>query len=95
MADINQLLGKIGFIRSVFSEPDGSGSSSRICIAGIVIFILGAGTSLAFKIHTPITVAEMNSFLVAAGEFIATTCGPLYLINKGSEAAKNFKSTPS
>lgn len=73
-----------GFLRSTFSEADGSGSCSRVLIASIVAFVLGAGTALVFKLHTPVTVTDVDGFLAAAGIFIATTCTPLYLINKGA-----------
>lgn len=74
----------LNFVRSVFSEPDGTGSTSRILITAIVAFVLGIGSALVAKIHTPVTVADIDSFLGAAGIFIASTCTPMYLINKGA-----------
>lgn len=72
------------FVKSVFSEPDGTGSASRILITAIVCFVLGIGSALVAKIHTPVSVSDINSFLGAAGIFIASTCTPMYLINKGA-----------
>jgi len=82
------------WLKSTFSEPlpDGSGSCSRILITAIIFFTLGWGTAIASKIHTNITVADLNSFMGAAGMFITTTVTPLYLINKGSNVI-NAKTT--
>lgn len=80
---------KFPFIKSIFSEPDGTGSCSRVLIAAIVAFILGAGAVLLTKIHASLLVADINSFLQAAGMFITTTCTPMYLINKGGNVVNN------
>lgn len=80
------------FVAEAFSEPgpEGGASSSRILIALIVFFILGAGMSLCASLHyKQITVEEFNSFLHAGGEFIVVSAGPLYAINKSSDAYKN------
>jgi hypothetical protein len=77
------------FIKSIFSEPDGNGSSSRVLISMIVSFIVGVGIGFATRIHQPITMTDFVTFLGAAGMFITTTVAPLYLINKGSDAYKN------
>jgi hypothetical protein len=82
------------FIKSIFSEPDGNGSTSRILITMIVTFVLGVGTGFAFRIHQPLTMTDFVTFLGAAGTFITTTIAPLYLINKGSDAYKNKLNTP-
>ena len=81
------------FLKSIFSEPDGTGSSTRITMLAIICFILGIGSTLAFKMHDHISVGDMNSFLSSSGNFILTTCGPLYAINKGSDAIKNKNQT--
>lgn len=80
---------KLDFIKSVFSEADGSGSASRIMIAVLVGFIVGSGATIAYRLHGSFVVADLDSFLNAAGMFIATTCSPLYLINKGAAVLKN------
>jgi hypothetical protein len=83
-----------GFLRSVFSGPDGGGSSTRLCMVSLVSFVIGAGVALVCKLHTPVTVTDLDNYLAAAGLFIATTCGPLYLINKGADAVKNGQDIP-
>jgi hypothetical protein len=82
---------KFDFFRSAFSEPDGTGSSTRLIIACLVSFVVGSGVSMVTHIHGPISVQDFNSFLSSAGVFLATTCGPLYLINKGSAVMNQEK----
>lgn len=78
------------FIKSIFSEPDGNGSSSRVLIAIIVAFILGVGVSFATLVHGhKLTPDQFNSFLQQGSNFILTTCGPLYGINKITDVIKN------
>jgi hypothetical protein len=78
------------FFKSVFSEADGTGSASRILIALLVVFVVGAGASFAVAIHVhKLTINDFNSFLSAAGTFLVTTTSPLYGINKLTDAYKN------
>ena len=79
----------LNFFRSMFSESDGSVSNTRVCIAMIFMFIIGAGVTLVAKMHTPVTVTDINNFLGSAGIFITTTCGPLYAINKAADVMNN------
>ena len=77
-------------MKSVFSEPDGTGSMSRVLIGLLTTFIVGVGVSFAVSAHFKrVTVEEFNGFLSSAGQFLITTCGPLYAINKGADAYKN------
>jgi hypothetical protein len=81
---------KLDFIKSVFSEPDGSGSSSRIMIAILIAFILGVGISLSTLIfNKKITIEQFDNYLSTGANFILTTCGPLYGMNKAADAYKN------
>ena len=80
---------KLDFLKSVFSEPDGTGSCSRILMTAIVGFVLGAGTTLVYKIHQPVTVTDLCTFLGTAGTFILSTAGPLYGMNKLADVMKN------
>ena len=80
------LPGPTGFwkwVRSIYSEPNGNGSSTRIHITALVAFILGIGVSFGIATHNKkFTIQEFNSFLEAGSTFIVTTCGPLYGMNK-------------
>jgi hypothetical protein len=77
------------WLPSFLSEPDGTGSSTRLYIGLVVAFVVGAGTALVCKIHQPITVADLNSFLTAAGTFVAVICAPLYGLNKLANVTNN------
>lgn len=83
---------KLSFVRSMFSESDGSVSTTRIVIALVFAFIIGAGVTLVAKLHTPVIASDINNFLSSAGMFITTTCAPLYAINKGADVM-NKKTT--
>jgi hypothetical protein len=80
----------IGWIKSIWSEPDGSGSSTRVHITVLIVFILGMGLSFGIATHQKrITMEQFNSFLNSAGTFLVTTCGPLYGLNKAADVYKN------
>lgn len=81
----------LGFIRSALSGSDGGVSSTRVLIVVTFAFVLGVGGGLAHGIKYPITLPDFNAFLVSAGNFLATACSPLYLINKGAEAYSGSK----
>lgn len=77
------------FTKSVFSESDGSGSSSRVMMGLIVAFILGIGVAFGAMVHfKDISIDQFNSFLHSGGEFIVTTAGPLYGVNKFTDVLK-------
>jgi hypothetical protein len=88
---MNQLLTAIAkWIRSVYSEPDGSGSSTRVVISSLIFFTIGVGISFAIQVHEHvITIEQFDSFLAAAATFITTTCAPLYGVNKLADWAKS------
>lgn len=80
----------LGWIKSIWSEPDGSGSSTRVHITALIAFILGVGISFGIATHkNKFTMDQFDSFLVTAGTFIVTTCGPLYGMNKANDWLKN------
>jgi hypothetical protein len=78
------------WLRSVYSESDGSGSSTRIHMTLLILFVLGVGVSFAVSVHHKlITLEQFDSFLTSGATFIVTTCGALYGINKVSEYANS------
>jgi hypothetical protein len=80
----------LAWLKSAFSEPSGNGSVTRILMSMIVAFILGCGVSFAVATHYKhITMDQFNSFLGAGGLFVVTTAGPLYALNKMTDAYKN------
>jgi hypothetical protein len=73
----------ISWLKSVFSESDGTGSSTRVSIGLLVSFVIGVGIAFCVGVHRKtITIAEFNAFLGAAATFLTATCGPLYGVNK-------------
>lgn len=78
------------WLRSVYSEADGSGSSTRIHISILIMFVISVGVSFGYLVHRhTLTVAQFNDFLSAGGTFIVTTCGSLYGVNKVADWAKS------
>jgi hypothetical protein len=78
------------WVLSIFSEPSGNGSTTRVLISMVVAFIIGCGVSFAVATHQKsITMDQFNSFLGAGGLFIVTSAGPLYALNKMADAYKN------
>jgi len=78
------------WLKSVYSEPSGNGSSTRILLGMIVAFILGIGVSFAISTnHGKFSMDQFCHYLETSGNFILTTGGPLYGINKAADAYKN------
>lgn len=78
------------WLRSTFSEPDGTGSSTRLVISALIGFAITVGLSFAYLVHIKsITIEQFDSFLVASATFISVTCAPLYGTNKLADYAKN------
>ena len=87
---------KLGtWIKSIWSEPDGTGSSTRIHITMLIAFILGVGIAFGIATHQKrITVEQFNNFLNAGSTFLVTTCGPLYGANKAADWLKSRDNKP-
>ena len=81
------------WVQSTYSEPDGSGSSTRVIVSALIAFIIGVGISFGIATHyKKFSMEEFDNFLNASSTFILETCGPLYGVNKAADWAKN-KST--
>lgn len=78
-----------GFLRSQFSDKDGTVSNTKVCIFTVVAFVLGWGTCLFSKLHTPVTVTDIVTFLGAAGTFATLLCGTLAGLKYGADAFNN------
>ena len=77
------------WLKSIWSEPNGNGSSTRIHVTALVCFILGIGISFGIATHKKrITIEEFDNFLSAGATFLVTTCGPLYGMNKAADWLK-------
>ncbi len=78
-----------GFLRSQLSDKDGTVSNTKVCIAMIVVAVLSWVSCLFYKLHTPVTVTDIVTFLGAAGTFAALLCGTLAGLKYGSDAINN------
>jgi hypothetical protein len=77
------------WLKSVYSESDGSGSSTRVHMAALIAFILGVGVSFSVSVHHKyVTIEQFDAFLSAGATFLVSTCGALYGINKVSSWAE-------
>jgi len=83
------------WLKSIWSEPDGSGSSTRVHMTMLIAFILGVGISFGVATHQKrVSIEQFNNFLNAGATFIVTTCGPLYAANKAADFLKNKNGQP-
>lgn len=80
------------FIKSVYSEPDGSGSSTRVHIGLLTVFVISVGVGFSVLVFKKsITIEQFDNFLSSAATFLIGTCGPLYGVNKLADWAKTNK----
>ena len=77
------------YLRSMLSETDGTGSSSRVCVLLVIVFTLGFVAALLWKIHAPVTVAEFSQAIGALTLFATGICGALYGINRAADVFNN------
>lgn len=82
------------WLRSMLSESDGSGSSTRFCIVCVIVFTLGFVSALLWKLHGPITVAEFCQALSSLTLFATGICSALYGINRVADAFNNRAKSP-
>jgi len=74
------------WLKSAYSESDGSGSSTRIHMTALIAFVIGVGLAFGVATHEKkFTIEQFDGFLGAGATFIVTTCGPLYGLNKASD----------
>jgi hypothetical protein len=85
----------MNWLRSIWSEPDGTGSSTRVHMTALIAFIIGTGLSFGIATHQKkVSIEQFNNFLSAGSTFLVTTCGPLYGANKVADYLKNKNSQP-
>lgn len=85
-----EILSGFKWVRSIWSESDGSGSSTRVHISLILLFTLTSGSVFCYMVaHKSMTIEQFNGFLSTASTFIVTTCGALYGLNKAADYLNN------
>ena len=84
------------WLKSVYSEADGSGSSTRLHIGLFSSFVIIVGLSFAFLVHkNRLTPEQFDNFLSAGSGFVVVTCGPLYAVNKIADVRNNANTANS
>ena len=78
-----------GFLRSQLSDKDGTVSNTKVCVAMIVTAVVAWVSCLFYKLHAPVTVTDIVTFLGAAGTFTALICGTLASLKYGADAINN------
>ena len=92
----NEFLGFLHWLRSIWSEADGNGSTTRVLMFILVSFIVGVGVSFAVATHQKIiTIEQFNAFLQSGGLFITTTVPVIYGINKMADWASSKNNNTS
>jgi hypothetical protein len=84
-----------GFLRSQLSDKDGTVSNTRVCVLMIVIAVISWVTCLMWKLHTPVTVTDLVTFLGSAGTFVMLVCGTLTGLKYTADAVNNRAATAS
>ena len=90
--NIPSLLGgnwSAGFLRSQLSDKDGTVSNTKVCILMTITAVLTWVSCLLYKLHTPITVTDVVTFLGAAGTFTALIVGTMAGMKYTADAVNN------
>jgi hypothetical protein len=74
------------WLRSVYSESDGSGSSTRVHLGLLIAFVIGVGITFCICVcRGHLSLTDFNAFLGAATLFLTSVGGFLYGINKAAD----------
>lgn len=85
------VLGALRWVKSIYSERDGTGSSTRVHIGSLLGFVLGVGCTFAYSVHHKVmTIEQFDGFMTAAGAFIVTTVPVIYGLNTVGNNIKDW-----
>lgn len=80
------------WLRSVYSEADGTGSSTRVHVGLLVVFVVIVGFLFEHLVaHGVMKPEQFFAYLGVAGTFLATVCGVLYGTNKVADVMSKKK----
>ena len=80
----------VSWFRTVLSESDGTGSSTRVLMFVLVLAAVVWSSVLLFDVHTHhVSVEQFNAYLTSIGQYLTITCSPLYATNKISDCYNN------
>ena len=78
-----------GFLRSQLSDKDGTVSNTKVCVLMVIVAALSWVSCLLYKLHTPITVTDLVTFVGSVGTFAALICGTLAGMKYTADAVNN------
>ena len=78
-----------GFLRSQLSDKDGTVSNTKVCVLMVIVFVLSWVSCLLYKLHTPVTVTDIVTFIGAAGTFAALIIGTMAGMKYTADAVNN------
>jgi hypothetical protein len=73
------------FLRSQFSESDGTVSNTRVSIFVVIAFASGWITALVVKVPRPVLLPELGAFVGQLGLYVTGICTTLYAVNKAAD----------
>jgi hypothetical protein len=74
------------WLKSVMSESDGSGSTTRVLMFVLVLAAIVWSSILLHDAHAhKITIEQFSSYLGSISQYLTITAGPLYATNKISD----------
>lgn len=74
------------WLRSVYSESDGTGSATRFHLGLLFVFVIGVGSAFAVLVfRKQLSIGDYDAFLGAATLFLTSVGGFLYGINKAAD----------
>jgi hypothetical protein len=72
-----------GWLKSVLSEADGSGSATRVLMFILVLAAIVWSSVLLVDVHKhKYTMEQFSGYLTSVGQYLTITATPLYATNK-------------
>lgn len=78
------------WLKSVLSESDGSGSTTR-CLMFIVVFaaVIWSSVLLVDVHHHKVSIEQLDGYFGSIGQYLTVTATPLYAVNKAADVMNN------
>ena len=78
------------WIKTVMSESDGSGSTTRVLMFVLVLAAIVWSSVLLHDAHIhKITIEQFNNYLGSISQYLTITASPLYAVNKAADCFNN------
>lgn len=80
----------LSWLKSVLSESDGSGSTTRVLMFFLVFAAIIWSSVLLYDAHVhKITIEQFSSYLSSISNYLTITATPLYAANKAADVFNN------